>query len=661
MLLLIILLPLLTGALLALPQVSKATAALVYRILGAAEMLLALWLWLFPEQNVLLPLSSLGLHGILGLFGAGLFCLSGLMAPLSLPHYGHEKRYYCFTLMTMGATLGAFYATHLVMLFLLFEMASLLSYPMVSHRETPEALRAAGLYLGLSIASGLVTLMGMFLLIPVSQDLFFTSIRNAAAAGTIPAAVPWLLLAGFGTKAGLYPLHVWLPRAHPVAPAPASALLSGILTKTGVFGVMMILAEVIPGAVFGKALLVLALATMVWGGLMALFASDLKVTLAYSSMSQLGFILLGLAAASLLGEEGSLAAAGAIGHAMNHILMKGVLFLAAGVMALDVHTLDTDHLRGYGRRRPLLHLWFLLGAVSMMGIPFVGGGYVSKTLLHEGLTELIHHTGGRFSLAQLGEWLFILSGGMTVAYMTKWYILLFWEKPAMPQAAGETVPLLPRVAMTAAALAMPVMGLLPGVTLFPLIQSALPTLHLAEMPHVPAVFSGEALTGGAIPLGVGAVLYLAAVLLLQRRAAASGAVYRRFTSPLSLADGLYVPLFSVILPAALTLVCRALGDLPDAVGYLLHEKLFRKQQRRPEPPVGNRFTYGLGTWINALAQRLNRSVLRNHPMPIDYEYTLAAAWKTVTQGGRTISRSVSFGLMLLTIGLVVTIFYLVNR
>ena len=194
-------------------------------------------------------------------------------------------------------------------------------------------------------------------------------------------------LVGFGAKAGMFPLHIWLPKAHPVAPAPASALLSGILTKSGVFGIIGIscwLFDGVPG--WGNLLLIPAVITMFLGAVLAVFSVDLKRTLACSSMSQIGFILTGVSMCVLLGEHGSIAACGAVLHILNHSLIKLTLFVAAGVVYFNVHSLDLNDVRGFGKDKPLLKLAFLSGACSIAGIPGFGG-YISKTLLHEGIVE----------------------------------------------------------------------------------------------------------------------------------------------------------------------------------------------------------------------------------------------------------------------------------
>ena len=243
------------------------------------------------------------------------------------------------------------------------------------------------------------------------------------------------MLFGFGAKAGAFPLHIWLPKAHPVAPAPASALLSGILTKAGMFGILILTGYIFLGeSSWGSLILILGVCTMVLGALLALFSIDLKRTLACSSVSQIGFILVGVGMSGLLSGENVLAVRGSLLHMINHSLIKLVLFMAAGVVYMNVHKLNLNEIRGFGRKKPLLHLIFLMGALGIGGMP-LWNGYVSKTLIHESIvefTELVREgaVSGIFNVAAMKgiEWAFLISGGLTAAYMTKLYVAVFIEK-----------------------------------------------------------------------------------------------------------------------------------------------------------------------------------------------------------------------------------------
>ena len=309
--------------------------------------------------DVVIPgICGLGLHFKLDGFRLIYSCIAILMWAVSgafsleyMAHYVKRRRYYVFLWITFFATAGVFLSADLYTTFIFFEIMSFTSYVWVAFDEKKESLRAAETYLAVAVIGGLAMLMGLFLLYDLTgtlnMDLLGPAAREALEAGggyLSPAvqlyAAGGLLLFGFGVKAGCFPLHIWLPKAHPVAPAPASALLSGILTKAGVFGII-----VITGALFfsdgnwGLLLTALGLVTMFLGALLALLSVNLKRTLACSSISQIGFILTGIGMAVLLacvGEKNSLAVRGTLLHMVNHSLFKLVLFLCAGAVYMNL-------------------------------------------------------------------------------------------------------------------------------------------------------------------------------------------------------------------------------------------------------------------------------------------------------------------------------------
>ncbi|HSK69609.1 MAG TPA: complex I subunit 5 family protein, partial [Candidatus Limnocylindria bacterium] len=280
----------------------------------------------FPNTlGVGLSLRADGFRALYAAVAAFMWLITSLFTPGYMAH-GHKRARYCaFTLLTMGATLGVFLSDDLATAFLFFEVLSFTSYAWVVHEETPGAIRAGQTYLAIAIFGGMAMLMGLMMLQQRLHTLKFDELAEAAHhAGEGALLVPGLLiLTGFGAKAGMVPLHVWLPKAHPVAPAPASALLSGILTKVGVFGILAISSRMFhESALWGNLLLILGLSNMLLGAVLALFSVDLKRTLACSSMSQIGFILFGVGMQSLLGEHNALAAQGTVLHMVNHSLIK---------------------------------------------------------------------------------------------------------------------------------------------------------------------------------------------------------------------------------------------------------------------------------------------------------------------------------------------------
>ncbi len=640
---------------------------------------------------------QLRLDGFRALY-ASVACLMWLMTSMLTPQYmahGHKQgRYIFFTLLTMGATVGVFLSDDLVTAFLFFEVMSFTSYCWVAHEETPQAMRAAQTYLAIAVLGGMAMLMGLWLLDARIGTLRFDEMMHAAHEADrnslyLPGA---LILAGFGAKAGMFPLHVWLPKAHPVAPAPASALLSGILTKVGIFGILVISTRLFfEDALWGSLMLCLGLINMFLGALLALFSVDLKRTLACSSMSQIGFILFGVGMQALLGEENALAAQGTVLHMLNHSLIKLVLFMAAGVVHMNLHQLNLNDIRGFGRRKFGLMLCFLVGAASLSGVPMFSG-YASKTLLHESIIEYIHHIGahGNALPFQLAEWVFIITGGLTFCYMLKLFIVLFVQKHPTRQQEfdkmGRSMNGLSGLALGLSALLLFALGLAPEKLMVPLADLALPFLQTHQPEHAVHFLATPNLIGGAKSLLIGLAVYLTAVRLwLTRRSQAGIKEYLdRWPGKLDLENAIYRPLvtgltrlgtlvcvpfdIAVDLPllkallAAGTFMARFFDSITEAVALLLMRTLFKPRQEEHIPvPVGNRFTYRLGILADSVRSGVRHIIHPAAPVVHKYVYIFAAAWENAGIAIRKALRTMSFSLMLFAVGLVLILAYLLTR
>ena len=613
-----------------------------------------------------------GFRCIYGLVVSFMWFVSALLTPQYFRGHHHLRRYHFFFLLCLSFTMGVFLSADLYTTFLFFELMSLSSYAWVVQEESPDALDAGKTYLAIAVLGGLVTLMGLFLLYRLTGTLVIAQLPDACAMVTDRGqlwAAALCILFGFAAKAGLFPLHIWLPKAHPVAPAPASALLSGILTKSGVFGLIVICANLMQGDCwFGDALLTLGAITMFLGALLALFSVDLKRVIACSSLSQIGFITVGLSMMVMLAQEGSLAAYGSVMHMMNHSLIKLVLFMAAGVVYMNLHKLNLNDVRGFGRNKPLLHIVFLLGALSIACIPFVGSGYHSKSLIHESILEYIAYLNGMgVSTAnyQFVEGLFVFSGGLTVAYMLKLYICLFWEKNPEHQAEYDAMGGKYMNKQTAVALLLPAVillafAVLPGQLLSPLGALCAPFFGQEAIGGEIAYFSGENLMGAVKSIAIGVVVYFLVVrLLLMAKDEKGVRVYvNRWPEKLDLEDLVYRPVLLKLLPGVCTLVVRFVAELPETVVVFLRDTIFSKRKKHRPVPVGNRFTYACGKAVNGVAMALNATFLKSHPVRTDFEYVFDASWKEFIAGTHLITRSVSFGLLLLCIGLYITCAYL---
>lgn len=323
------------------------------------------------------------------------FCLAAissfvwmLVSIYSIDYMSHEhgqNRYFPIFIFTLGSTLGIFMAGDLFTLFIFFELMSLISYVLVIHEETSEALRAGYKYLIMTLIGGLALFFAIILTFELAGSVSLNE-GTLIAAPSVMAFLTFLsFLIGFGMKAGMFPLHVWLPDAHPVAPSPASALLSGIMLKTGAYGLLRVIFHVFNVAVIKMAgwdvlLGVIAVITILLGSAVALTQFDLKRRLAYSSIGQMGYIILGLA---LLNER---ALVGDVFHIFSHAIMKSTLFLAAGAIIWKTGLRNINDLHGIGKKMPVTMGAFTLAALAMIGIPPLNG-FLSKWTLSLGALE----------------------------------------------------------------------------------------------------------------------------------------------------------------------------------------------------------------------------------------------------------------------------------
>ena len=571
-------------------------------------------------------------------------------------HYSHKVRYYGFMLLTMFATLGVFLAKDLLTMFIFFEVMSLRSYVWVVQEETEEALKVGVTYLTIAVIGGMVMLMGLFLLNhalgTLRIDILYQAVQSvwSEKSGQIYTA-GFLMLFGFGAKAGMFPLHFWLPKAHPVAPAPASALLSGILTKCGILGILVLTAQVfVHDLTWGSVILTLGVFGMVVGAVLAVFSVNLKRTLACSSVSQIGFILVGVGMQCFLGEENALAVRGTFLHMVNHSLIKLLLFNLAGVVYMNIHALDLNTVRGFGRKKPFLMITFLMGALGIGGMPLLNG-YVSKTLLHESIVEYIAHLtahGHSALLFQAIEWIFLFSGGLTVAYMLKLFICIFIEKHPEKQeqynAKTNYMSVLSKLVLGISAVILPIMGAFPGMTMNKMADAVMGFLRSGPLHHEVHYFAWVNLKGGLISIGIGILVYF---LVIRKVFMKNGNYVNLWPEKLDL-EVIFSKLVWGML-AVLGFVTKILdGFLSEwcTVENLLKglNQLMKLPERLPETVVG----------------LLKRTVYKETTERPELELVnkLHAQYDRKVDTLRLIGSSLSFGLLLACVGLILTIIYL---
>ncbi|HEV8227472.1 MAG TPA: proton-conducting transporter membrane subunit [Methylomirabilota bacterium] len=328
---------------------------------------------------------------------------------------------------------------------LCWEGMSLSSYFLVmTEADHPEVAGAGQWYLGMT-QMGLACLLGAFLLIAAGGPATFAQLRAAAA--LLPAGtrdlVFVLAVVGFGGKAGLIPLHVWLPRAHPAAPSHVSALMSGSMIKMGVYGLLRIGLDVLGGgpAWWGALVIGLGALSAVLGVLYALTEDDLKRLLAYSSVENVGVIALGVGAAYLFQSlqmlpAAAFALAAALFHAVNHAAFKGLLFMGAGAVLHATGTRNMNRLGGLIRGMPWTAALFLLGSVAIAGLPPLNG-FVSEWLLFQALLPGIGAPSPLVAvLMVLALGMLALTAGLAAACFVKAFGITFLAIPRSPEAAA---------------------------------------------------------------------------------------------------------------------------------------------------------------------------------------------------------------------------------
>lgn len=302
-------------------------------------------------------------------------------------HEGHRERFFGFYLMTLGALMGVCFAGNLVTLYLFYELMTLCSVPLVLHIGTKRAFEAAWKYLAFSVAGAAMGLLGLFFLQGYCTTDMFTpgGILDPVLAmeNRSMLLVIFLVMAvGFGCKAGMFPLHAWLPIAHPVAPAPASAVLSGLITKMGVLALIRVTYymygwKFLIGTWVQTTVLVLALITILMGSTLALREDTLKKRLAYSTVSQVSYVIFGLMLLNPAALEGALF------QAVFHAIAKNALFMATGAIIYKTHLTQVSQMRGVGTVYSISMWCFTLSALSLVGIPPTGG-FLSKWMLAQG-------------------------------------------------------------------------------------------------------------------------------------------------------------------------------------------------------------------------------------------------------------------------------------
>jgi hydrogenase-4 component B len=380
---------------------------------------------------------------------------------LSLYSLGYARGYYgrksvgvlgaFFNVLVLATTL-VFLADNAFFFLLVWEIMALAAYGLVSfEHEQDEARNAGVLYFVMSHIGTGCLILGFLLLFQASGGYGFAGFHGLGArmaAGPRNAAF-LLFLAGFGVKAGLVPLHIWLPAAHPVAPSNVSAFLSGVIIKTGIYGLTRVLFDFLgaPPNWWGVTVLGLGTLSAVLGVLYALMQHDLKRLLAYHSIENIGIILMGLGAALMFQHTGhpvlaSLALVAGLYHTINHAVFKALLFLGAGAVVHATHTRDMEEMGGLVKRMPRTAFLFLVGAVAISALPPLNG-FISEWLTYQSLLQGFGTTPSLLRLMfPLSGAMLALTGALAAACFVKAFGITFLAQPrsAGAERAREVAP-----------------------------------------------------------------------------------------------------------------------------------------------------------------------------------------------------------------------------
>ena len=390
------------------------TVALLVPVFFAGENTLTLFT-LSDNLPIFLKTDMIGL--IFAALMAFVWATAGIYSFPYMAHEGGEKRYYALYLATLGALMGLCFAGSIITFYMFFEAMTLLTMPMVMHSGKKDAVAAGIKYLIYSVLGASLVLLGVFVLSPYVKDFSFAvggALDMAKVAGHegLVLTFSFLMLVGFSAKAGLFPLHGWLPTAHPAAPSPASAVLSGVITKAGVLGVIRLMycylgVDFLRGSWVQTAYMCMTLLTIFTGSLLAYHEGHLKKRLAWSSVSQVSYVLFGLSTMNPVGLVGALL------HAIAHSLAKDTLFMSAGAIILKTEKTAVADLKGIGKQMPVTLACFTVASLGLVGIPpcmgFISKWYLAQGAMAANGVDIVFHV--------LGPVVLLISALLTAGYL----------------------------------------------------------------------------------------------------------------------------------------------------------------------------------------------------------------------------------------------------
>lgn len=449
----------------------------------------ALWSLTFPKPQNFVIISGLpfgpgylGIDALSAFFLLPVFLVTGCSALYGVGYWpapknpGNSGRLTFFLGLLTASLTVLMLVRHLVLFLVLWEIMALAAFfALTAQDEKPEVREAGILYL-ITAHLGALVLFAMVSLMKLATGSYLLPEPGTLSAhGGLAAGIFLTALVGFGLKAGVMPLHVWLPSAHANAPSHVSAILSGVVLKTGIYGMVRIFScfADLP-AWWGCTVLILGALSGVLGVAFAIGQHDLKRLLAYHSIENIGIIMMGLGVALIGQSQGNpalilLGLSGALLHVLNHATFKALLFLGAGSVIHATGTREIELLGGVGRRLPYTGGFFLLGAIAICGLPPLNG-FVSEFMVYLGFfTSIRSYHGMAGALPVFGAPILALIGGLAVACFVKVYGVVFLGAPRTPEhAGGSEAPASMLVPMALLSLVCLLIGVVPFVVGVPL-------------------------------------------------------------------------------------------------------------------------------------------------------------------------------------------------
>jgi len=412
-------------------------------------------------------IDALGM--VFGLVSSSLWVFATIYSIGYMSHEHEQRNYFVFFVLSCSAAMGVAFAGNLFTLYIFYEYLAICTYPLVVHAGTPESVKAGIKYIAYSLSGGALVLLAIFMIHDLTGTLEFTPGGILGGIGEesmlLARVIFILLIAGFGTKAAIMPLHSWLPGAM-VAPTPVSALLHAVaIVKAGVFGITRVFfslfgREFLIDLNMTNVLAVIICFTIIVGSFMAIKQTVLKLRLAYSTIGQLGYITLGVL---LLSPAGAL---GGLIHIINHAVLKITLFFCAGMIITVTGKKNLDQLHGLGRQMPLTMLAFSIGALGLMGVTPIAG-YTSKYYLLTGSLE-----------AGMPVFAYVIMGStlLNAIYYLPIIVNAFFKEGKFEKQPGYEAPLTMLVPTLTLAVLGIFFGLFANYTTIPFIEAVLKTM-----------------------------------------------------------------------------------------------------------------------------------------------------------------------------------------